>query len=66
VDATPFLSSLDLGHGTRGTSKKRVRTIARVLKYSMRGFRPTVRLLEMCHADVDDEVNSSLAALRLW
>ena len=65
LDATPFLCSLDLGHGTRGTSKKRVRTIERVLKYSLRGFQPTAKLLKLCHADVEDELNCSVAALRL-
>ena len=65
LDATPFLSSLDLSLRC-GASKKRERTIARVLKYTMRGFHPTPILLKKFAVDVEDELDSSVAALRLW
>ena len=65
LDATPFLSRLNLSLG-HGASKKRERTIARVLKYTMRGFRPTPNLLKKFEVDVEDELDSSVAALRLW
>jgi hypothetical protein len=64
-DATPFLCSLDLSLQS-GASKKRERTLARVLKYSMRGFRPTAKLLKKFTVDVEDEFDCSIGELRLW
>ncbi len=62
LDATPFLLDVDFSFGI---NKKREQTIARVLKYVLRGFAPTATLLKKCGMDVEDDITANLAALRL-
>jgi len=64
LEATPFLAKIDLSGSKSNT--KLTRTIARVLKYNLRGYKPTSKLLQMCAVSLEEDIGGSVANLKLY